>query len=509
VVGGRWPPADDPAREVAPLPLGPPRSGAVEPAGPAPELLERRADLAEGVEPDEVVTPGSLRTHATVSTRTRARTGEALPGRSRRVVAAAGVVVLAVVGAAVALDDGPAGSGRERPVTGTTNVPVTDDAGTAGARSDDAATEGAGSADPLVVDENDLGANEAFARAAHTLTEAGSFAYRGEVRADAPGARPGPRIAGNVAIHGVVALPARARETAVRGGTVAAVETLVSGWGVWVRRADASAALADADWELHSEPAGPGGLTALPEWLTATVSRSVGPVDRQGRRTFTSALPPGMAAELVAGERNADAVAQVTLAIDSTGEPVRVEVAAAAGASRFALRVDIDGLGEPVDIAPPGGVEVGITPLYTTEQVIAGGVAAPVQLRELPTGWALAHTELTPPNEQRPCGELTLVYWDIGSLDEGVTLTIADAGCPRPQALFDTRPPAPGAERLTGPWRIVGATDNHTGLSAVSVSDGVTQVDAISPRPLADVRAMLESLGPYDRLDQPSLVLAP
>jgi hypothetical protein len=232
-------------------------------------------------------------------------------------------------------------------------------------------------------------------------------------------------------------------------------------------------------------------------------------VDEEGRRTFTSALPPAMAAELVGGEGIEEPVAQVTLAIDGTGRPVHVDVAAAAGATRFALRVDISALGEPVDITPPGGVEVGVTPRYTTEEVTAAGVAAPVQLHELPPGWALANVELSPEGVQRRCGELSLTYWAIAELNASVTLTVADAGCPRPRALFDTRPPVPGAPRLAGPWRIVGSADNYSGQAAMAVSDGVTQVEAISVRPLAEVRAMLESLGPYDRLDQPSLTLGP
>jgi hypothetical protein len=432
---------------------------------------------------------GAARSHRTVSAGAR---GSRRPdrGRSRVVALAAGALVL-VVGAAVALDGGPGSSG-----------------GPADRAADDPGDGAPGAPATLAVEDNDADPNRAIARAALTLQEAGSFAYRGEARADVPtAARPGPALMGTVTIEGQVGLPNRARETAVAGTTV--VETLISGRGVWWRQAASREALADASWSSAQETSFGAGLISLHDWLHATVDRNAGPVDDEGRRTYTGLFPPEDARWLMGDA--ADATAALTLTVDGTGEPVRVVVAAAAGASRFALRIDIVDLGAPVDIAPPGGRELGITPAFATDELLAAGVHAPVQLHELPSGWILSDASLSAPTPDVPCGELSLGYVDVASQDRVVWLTVADVDCVRPPGPFAAPlvPPEPeGGDMVGDGWTVLGSHEDSDG-SAMSVGDGVTQVGAFSTLPLAELRAILASLGPYDRLDQPSLTAGP
>jgi hypothetical protein len=456
--------------EPEPVPLGPPRP-------------DRAAPSADH-DPIDLTTPGRFESHTTVSTRAGAGgTRRARLGHRPGAVAVAGVAALAVVGAALALDGAPDPSG-------STESPPSD---------------------TLAVEENDVDPNRAFARAALALEEAGTFAYRGDVRADAPTvARPGPQLAGTVRVEGAVALPARAREAAedVSGF----VETLVSGRGVWWREADRYWTLAKTPWQLHGETSVTPGLVALPDWLVVTVGRAVGPVNEDGRRTFTGLLPDEIARNLMGGASGATAA--VTLTVDGAGLPVHVDVAAAGGSDRFALRVDIVGVGEPVDIAPPGGVEVGITPDYTTDELVAAGVPRPVQLGQLPPGWVLGAAELRPPGGQRSCSELMLGYYDVADADDWLALTVADARCDRPMAPFPADAPAPPpashtGEALPNGWTVLGGYEGISGDSTVSVTNGRVQVDVAGTLPRVAVEGLLTTLRPYDRLDQPSLTLGP
>jgi hypothetical protein len=470
VVGPRRPGIEAAPDELEPVPLGPPRSG-------------RKASSAIDDDAVDRFTPGRFDSHTTVSTRAGGG-GNRLGGRGSA-IAVVGLAALAVVGAALALDGAPGAS----------------------------ETPGPRPSETLAVEENDVDPNWAFAHAALALQEAGTFAYQGEVRADAPtAARLGPRFNGTVRVEGAVALPGRIRQAAMLdGGRI--VETLVSGRGVWLRQADGDASVAATPWQLDGEVAGPAGLVALPDWLVATDSRAAGPVDEAGRRTFTGLLPDEIAKGLMGGA--ADATAAVTLTVDGAGLPVHVDVAAAGEMDRFALRVEIVGVGEPVDIAPPGGVEVGITPAYTAEEIVAAGVPGPVQLGELPPGWALAAAELRPPDGRRSCSELLLGYHSVADADGWLSLTVADARCDRPLAPFSADAPATGAPAgsvgrgLANGWTMLGAVRVISGTGTVSVTDGSVQVDADGTLPLADVQRLLATLRPYDRLDQPSLTLDP
>ena len=114
--------------------------------------------------------------------------------------------------------------------------------GTSSGRDDradrDDPADGGAAAPPATnaAEERGAGPDQAIARAALALERAGTFAYHGEVRADGEtAARPGVHLEGSLAVDGYVSFPARSVETAVGEG--GAVETLISGRGVWVRRA--------------------------------------------------------------------------------------------------------------------------------------------------------------------------------------------------------------------------------------------------------------------------------
>ncbi len=365
---------------------------------------------------------------------------------------------------------------------------------------DDPADGGAPAAPPATVaaEERGAGPDQAIARAALALERAGTFAYHGEVRADGEtAARPGVHLEGSLTVDGYVSFPARSVETAVGEG--GAVETLISGRGVWVRRAADAPGLASAPWSLAQEGDGALGLTALADWMRMTVDRREGSVDDAGLRTYSGSLTEDEAGGLI-GDAAPGAAGGLIVTVDAAGAPVRVELSVTARGRGLELALDLDGLGGRVDIAPPGGRELGATPAYSADDLVAAGLRAPVQLGALPPQWILAGATLDQEFVDASCPVLTLSYGEVGSVDRYVLLDVTSVGCGRIGSAEVGEPFGDG-------WTIDRAYENVTG-SVFTVSNGVTRVEASSSLRLADLRALLASLGPYDQHGQPSLTAA-
>jgi hypothetical protein len=452
VDGGGWHPTDDP---------------------PADRPLEIEFE-DDPVDLESAAGPGA-RPWSRPGAETRARVSTGAWRRPRRLV-----LVVAVVGALVAAA-AALGVGRT----------VMERAGRDG---------GAGeptSSPTFAVDERASNPDQAVAQAALMLEQAGSFAYHGEVRADAATpTRPGPVFDGTVTVDGSVSLPSRSIETAV--GEAGAVETLISGRGVWTRQAADVSGLAAAEWTLAHEGDVGMGVTGLSDWLRATAERREGTVDIDGRRSYMANLRSDTAMWLLGGA--SDAVGGVTVIVDPAGAPARVKLAAAGGGRVLELTLELDGLGEPVHIAPPGGRELGITPAFTVDDLVAGGLLAPVQLHHVPPGWMLASASLEG-NTDAGCPRLMLGYGDVGHPNQYLVLTVTNPGCAG-------RGDATGAaEPLGGGWSARLAYENAAG-AAMLVSDGATEVEVDSSLTLAQLRPLIASLGRYDQLGQPSLTAA-
>jgi hypothetical protein len=199
-------------------------------------------------------------------------------------------------------------------------------------------------------------AADAFVVASQRLTDAGSFSYTGTAGAtDVSDARPMLWLAVDTTVEGEVdTTTGRLHELSVAEDG-AAVETVAAGPEVWGRRAATVAALAEEPFEAlpalsGGEPA-LRGAALLPWWLAGAVGPNDAGVDELGRRTFQATLP---AALLGVIERERPPVdGTMTLTLDETGEPVRIEIASSPDGPAFQLVFDIDGLGIPVTVETP------------------------------------------------------------------------------------------------------------------------------------------------------------
>jgi hypothetical protein len=197
---------------------------------------------------------------------------------------------------------------------------------------------------------------QAFAGAAARLGGAGSFTYRGTASAtDVSHVRPSLWLAVDVAIEGEVMVPTgRVHEIALEAGG-RAVETVTDGPTVWGRSAPSRDALADRDYrsipELSDATLPAKGAALLPHWLGTTTGPTDAGVDTLGRRTFRATIPAAVLGEIERGRRAVDA--DIVLTLDAADEPVRVEITSAPSGPPLHLVLDIFGMGEPVNIAPP------------------------------------------------------------------------------------------------------------------------------------------------------------
>jgi hypothetical protein len=352
----------------------------------------------------------------------------------------------------------------------------------------------------------------AYLEAITRLGHARSFAYRGSVQAAEPSAmRPGPLGARDVTVEGAVRLPQSiTRDVAVDDGG-GAVETVTSGSTVWSRAAPSVASLGSATWEVVAPTHAPDvgspdrlGVALLADVLRAAGDRRPDGTDAAGRRVLRATVPPDDR-----DERYGDALdgADVGITLGESGEIAHIELTAAEGSPQLALRLDIVRLGDPGVISPE---DVGAPARSTvvTDGLVAAGIE-PLELGELPPGWALTHARLLtglPAGGPMPavtvgCTGLGLDYRDLRAVSGGsLHVTTASESCVAAAGRVGTA--AGGRSLRIGP--LAGTIDERWGRSFGDLSDGTTRVAFSSDLPIDELTSLLGSLRPFDPAGRPA-----
>jgi hypothetical protein len=365
--------------------------------------------------------------------------------------------------------------------------------------------------EPRTRDERD-GPGVAYLEAITRLGHARSFAYRGSVEAAEPSAvRPGPPAARHVTVDGAVRLPQSiTRDVAVddQGG---AVETVTSGSTVWSRTAPSVDTLAAAPWEVVAPTHAPDvgspdrlGVALLADVLRAAGDRQRDGTDAAGRRVLRATVPADDR-----DDRYGDALdgADVRITLDESGEIGHVELTSADGRPRLVLRLDIvrpgdSGVISPDDVGAPARSTV------RTDGLVAAGIE-PLELGELPAGWALTHARLLtglPAGGPMPavtvrCRGLTLDYRDLRAVSRGsLHLTTMSEACVMADGRVGT---GPGGRTLRiGP--LTGTIDEEWGRSFGDLSDGTTRLAFSSDLPIDELARLLASLRSFDPAGRPA-----
>ena len=332
--------------------------------------------------------------------------------------------------------------------------------------------------------------DRAFGRAAQALREAGSFSYEGTARSpratmDWPVATGGDEVR----VDGAASLPGRSVERATSSTVV--TDTIVSGMGVWQRSA-AAASIDATGWAVvATPPVGAAGLVNLPRWLTETVDRSllvpaaVTALLGDVGRTFAGTA--AMAGHAIDG-------ATVVLTLDARGLPRHVAIRPTPDSRAPELDVEISDVGRTVNVAPPGGDEIGRTPEQTSADLAAAGIVAPAQLGSLPPGWTLIGSEVILLEMDGSCHAHELDYGPADGSDDFIVLTTSNEDCP-------SHEPVRGGLPIGGSWRAMPRT--IPGGSEVEATDGTARAEAFSTLPTPELVDVMRSLEPYRQLDQP------
>jgi hypothetical protein len=389
---------------------------------------------------------------------------------------------------------------------------------------------------------------DAYLAAIGGLGRARTFAYHGTIRADGPSQlQPGTWLADAVTVEGAVLLPqsiTREVATAVDDGDDGddggdgedggVVETVTSGATVWSRTAASSSGLADAPWRrvawqeavssvsstsppgLESFEPGRLGIARLLDVLRLADDRRSGPNDDEGNRTLLATVPEdGESRELgdLAG-------AEVELALDESGDISDITLTSTAGDRRLLLELAIERLGEPGLIAASdvgGPVRSGVP----VADIAAAGVR-PLELSQLPSGWALTSAREVMAGPVDMCGTGTGVA--ACDIPEGCLvfqlsyndLTQVLGGRMGFSVLTDDCSgwPDVGADPTSGiPWGQPFQAGSFSGWvlenpaeTSGTMSDGDTTIHFSTDLSVADAEAVLATLGPFDAATEPAVL---
>jgi hypothetical protein len=244
----------------------------------------------------------------------------------------------------------------------------------------------------------------------------------------------------------------------------------------------------------------PGRLGAA---LVADVLRSAGDrhrdgTDAAGRSVLRATVPPDDR-----DERYGDSLdgADVEVTLDEAGDIAHVVLTSAEPKPRLALRIDIVRLGDP-DVISPDDVGAPARRTVAVDGLLAAGVA-PLELGELPPGWALTDASLsTPrpvmraaPGESAACTWLGLEYRNLRAVADGsLHLGTVSQACLDSHGGIGTG--THGRPLRIGPFE--GTVDEQGGRSIGDVSDGVSRVSFTSDLPVDELTRLLASLRPFD-----------
>jgi hypothetical protein len=301
--------------------------------------------------------------------------------------------------------------------------------------------------------------------------------------------------------------PLRTHDLAL-GNDGQAAETITVGPSIWQRQASGPERL-DAEpyvfagdvatWGGGAAPSG-AGAARLPSWLAATTERTF-QSERSGRSTFAATLPADRFGTVQEGAPAVDGTVELT--VDADGVPLRIEVETADDETgddpAWRLAVDIGGLGDPVVIDLPNGELAAVTEGPSPADVRAAGIAAPVELAQLPDEWMLAVIMLRD-DPGADCASLELSYGAIGPTLAGfLTLQVMPPQCATPAG--PDRPLHAGA--FSGEARLF-----SEGGGGGALTDGRTAIEYISDLPTEEVLRLLETLEPYDPTTRPTALAA-
>jgi hypothetical protein len=363
----------------------------------------------------------------------------------------------------------------------------------------------------VVADDRADAARRTFAQASRRLELGGSYTYSGTVHAPAPSdARPAHAPAPDVTVEGEVLWPLRTHEIAV-DATGRAAETVTIGPTIWQRRAPTREGLAATAYEFAGDvttwngavvPFG-AGAARLPGWLTATTDR-VRRSEIDGRRTFAATLPADRLGDTGTGPPRVDG--EMVLVVDLDRNPLHIEVTVpgeAATGSAWRVSLDLGGIGDTVAIDVPNGELPSVTVGPSLADVQAAGIAAPVELAQLPEGWILTAIALDTDEGRADCARLRLDYNNVesgGRTPDWLALSVLPPMCAVRVATEGT-PLEAGA--------FIGWPATFPGGEGAVLSDGRTTVEYVSSLPSADALRLFETVEPYDPATRPSVLTAP
>jgi hypothetical protein len=340
---------------------------------------------------------------------------------------------------------------------------------------------------------------ELFAFAADRLEDESTFTFEGTTRFE--GTLPeqsGVLVVQEGATSGRAELPGVYVETTEEsdGG---GFEIIIDEGVTWWRRTASADRLGERPWvrdeglsDLVPRPA----LHRLPDWLGAATDHRDGGEDENGRTVVVSNLPPGALDEFYATPPDQRFIrAELTVTVDDTGLPVRMELEGATSDAVVELSYRLTDFGATVEVVHPTDAELDGTPFFMEEDIAEYGGPAPHGLARAPAGWSLVAGYVLP-EDAIGCTSVELVYGSLASPDLGF-LAVVFTG---PECM----PPPPGEVQPFTAGAYTGVVSELPGEVVGSIDVGGQIVGFRSDLSVADLSLVLASLGPLDLAAQPT-----
>lgn len=338
---------------------------------------------------------------------------------------------------------------------------------------------------------------EVFAHGALVLNEAGTFSYEATNRIELTGL---PGGGGTQVItqdlSGDVVLPDTVHELSDDGEGLH-TERIAIGTGpfaeAWTRRSVYEDALGERPWAELDGGRAELELYSLPEWLEGAVDHRDGGEDRNGRRVVHAGVPVSLIGDLGGGEFEViDASIEMTLDDDDLPRKIVLDVATRDIVIEGSY--DLRGVGDEITIDPPGRDQLDPTPWFNEEDIAAFDGPPPLGLSGVPEGWELAGASVSL-DQGEGCESATIDYADISDpMGNFLWLNVMNVDC---------APPSVGE-----PFDVAGfegtVTDLDDGTRVAILTSADTAVVVVTDLLAADLRAVLQTLGPLDLEAEPT-----
>jgi len=363
--------------------------------------------------------------------------------------------------------------------------------------------DGAGAAlDATAADDDGSGDDDAaavFTGAADALTAAGAFTYEGTSRLEGedPSGVPGATVSLQRDIAGEVALAAGVRETVDEPSGLLS-ERIVATAGVepelWWRSTVYHDQIEDRPWGRLDLPSGEIEPFQLPTWLAGVTGARDRGEDDDGRTVVAGSVPARLFADFDADVQVIDAT--VELSVEADGAPHRVEMEVTTQSFTIDAVYRFTSIGGDVTIAVPPVDQQDPTPYVNDEDLAAFDGPAPLGLGGVPTGWEFGGAYVTP-DPASGCPSATVDYEDVDDpIGSYLWIDVFDGECAA----------EPTGEPISAPGFSGGVDDLGDGaLGALLLSpDGSVAVAVSTDLALADLEAVLATLGPLDPAATPA-----